>query len=132
MKDTEDKKKKAELPLDLEPFIKAVLARKAENVVALDVSALTSYADVLIVCSGRSSRQVGSIAESVKVDLKKVGKSPLNIDGAKEGLWVLMDYGHVVIHVFFHETRDHYDIEGLWSDAVSFDIDYLNVSDNDQ
>ncbi len=102
-------------PLDL--FIKAVLGKKVLNVVALDVAEMTSYADVFIFCSGRSNRQVIAIAEHIKTDLKKHKIKPLNIEGTKDGHWVLLDYGHVIIHVFYEPIREFYDLEGLWVDA---------------
>ena len=102
-------------PLDL--YIKAILGRKALNVVALDVAEMTSYADVFIFCSGRSNRQVSAIADHIKTDLKKQKIKPLSIEGTKDGHWVLLDYGHVIIHVFYEPVREFYDLEGLWSDA---------------
>ena len=102
-------------PLDL--YIKAILGRKALNVVALDVAEMTSYADVFIFCSGRSNRQVIAIADHIKTDLKKHKIKPLNVEGTKDGHWVLLDYGHVIIHVFYEPVREFYDLEGLWVDA---------------
>jgi len=102
-------------PLDL--YIKAILGKKALNVVALDVAEMTSYADVFIFCSGRSNRQVIAIAEHIKTDLKKHKIKPINIEGTKDGHWVLLDYGHVIIHVFYEPIREFYDLEGLWVDA---------------
>ena len=102
-------------PLDL--YIKAILGRKALNVVALDVAEMTSYADVFIFCSGRSNRQVIAIADHIKTDLKKHNIKPINVEGTKDGHWVLLDYGHVIIHVFYEPVRAFYDLEGLWVDA---------------
>jgi len=85
--------------------------------VVLDVRKLTSLADVFIICSGRSNRQVSAIAEHIQLDLKKQGITPLRVEGKKEGHWVVMDYGHVIIHVFFEPVREFYDLEGLWIDA---------------
>ena len=102
-------------PLDL--YIKAIQGKKALNVVALDVAEMTSYADVFIFCSGRSNRQVIAIAEHIKTDLKKHKIKPLNVEGTKDGHWVLLDYGHVIIHVFYEPVREFYDLEGLWVDA---------------
>jgi ribosome-associated protein len=102
-------------PLDL--YIKAILSKKAINVVALDVAEMTSYADVFIICSGRSNRQVNAIAESIKTELKKHKIIPLSVEGTKDGHWVLLDYGHVIIHVFYEPVREFYDLEGLWVDA---------------
>jgi len=107
--------KKVDPSLDL--YIKAILGRKATNVVVLDVADLTSYADVFIICSGRSNRQVSAIADFIKTDLKKHKIKPLSIEGTKDGHWVLLDYGYVIIHVFYEPVREFYDLEGLWSDA---------------
>ena len=102
-------------PLDL--YIKAALGKKAMDLVVLDVRKLSSIADVFIICSGRSNRQVLAIAEHIQVDLKKHGIKPLSVEGKKEGHWVLLDYGHVIIHVFYEPVRSFYDLEGLWIDA---------------
>ena len=106
-------------PMDgsLEVFIRAVLGRKALNVVALDVRDLTSIADAFIICSGRSNRQVSAIADHIERELRKEKIKPLSVEGTGEGQWVLMDYGNVIIHVFFESVREFYDLEGLWSDA---------------
>lgn len=98
-------------------YVEAVLEKKTESVVALDVSPLTSVADIFIIGSGRSTRQVKAIADSVRRTLRKKGKKALSIDGEKEGDWVLLDYGDVVIHLFYEPTRRFYDLEGLWMDA---------------
>lgn len=101
----------------LDVFFKAVLGKKAVNVVALDVHELTSIADVFIICSGRSNRQVSAIADHIVRELRKQKIKPLSVEGSAEGQWVLIDYGYVVIHVFFESVRQFYDLEGLWSDA---------------
>jgi len=101
----------------LNPFVTAVLGKKALDVVILNVGGLTSLADAFIICSGRSNRQVTAIAEYIRTTLKKEGLTPLSIEGLKEGHWVLMDYGNVVIHVFYDSVRRFYDLEGLWVDA---------------
>ena len=101
----------------LDLFVKALLGRKALDVVMMDVGGLTSLADAFIICSGRSNRQVTAIAEHIRTELKKEGITPLSIEGLKEGHWVLMDYGSIVIHVFYDPVRSFYDLEGLWADA---------------
>lgn len=107
--------KKTDPPLDL--YVKAVLGKKALNVVVLDVAELTSFADIFIICSGRSNRQVGALADFIKTDLKKHNIKPLSVEGSKDGHWILLDYGHVIIHVFYESMREFYDLEGLWVDA---------------
>ena len=101
----------------LDLYVKAALGRKALGLVVLDVRELTSVADAFIICSGRSNRQVTAIAEFIQIELKKAGIKPLSVEGKKEGLWVLLDYGHVIIHVFYESVRNFYDLEGLWVDA---------------
>ena len=107
--------KDAVLSLDL--YIKAASEKKAQNLVVLDVADLTSIADVFIICSGRSNRQVNAIADAIVVNLKKHKIKPLSVEGTKEGHWVLLDYGHVIIHVFYEPVREFFDLEGLWVDA---------------
>jgi len=109
------------MKLDYDPsldlYVKAALGRKALGLVVLDVRELTSVADAFIICSGRSNRQVTAIAEFIITELKKAGIKPLSVEGKKEGHWVLLDYGHVIIHVFYESVRNFYDLEGLWVDA---------------
>ncbi len=114
----------------IKPFVKAVLSRKAHQVVILDVHKLTSVADVFIICSGRSNRQVTAIADFVQRDLKKKGKKPINVEGKKEGHWVLMDYGDVIIHIFYESLRNFYDLEGLWIDARRLSTEQLPETEN--
>ena len=87
------------------------------DLVVLDVRELTSVSDIFIICGGRSNRQVSAIAEHIQVNLKKHAIKPLSVEGKKEGHWVLLDYGHVIIHVFYEPVRTFYDLEGLWIDA---------------
>ncbi len=101
----------------LDTYVRAVLGKKAERVVILGVNELTSLADAFIICSGKSNRQVMAIAEHVKTALKKQDRQALRIEGLKDGHWVLMDYGDVIIHIFYEPVRSFYDLEGLWADA---------------
>ena len=101
----------------LDVYIEAVLNNKLIDIVALDVRELTSIADYFIICSGQSNRQVRAVVESIQIDLKKNGIKPLGVEGQNEGQWVVMDYGHVVIHIFYEAVRTLYDLEGRWADA---------------
>ena len=107
----------SKLDPSLDLFVQAAMGKKAQKVVVLDVHDLTSIADVFIICSGRSNRQVTAIAEHIQADLKTHSIRPLSVEGTQDGHWVLMDYGHVIIHVFYEPVRGFYDLEGLWSDA---------------
>ena len=106
----------------LDLYIEAASEKKALNLIVLDVGGLTSIADVFIICSGRSNRQVNVIADSIVAKLKKHKIKPLSVEGTGEGHWVLLDYGHVVIHVFYEPVREFFDLEGLWVDAKRITI----------
>ncbi len=101
----------------LDLYIKAASGKKALNMIVLDMRDLTSIADVFIICSGRSNRQVKAIADSIVAKLKKHKIKPLSVEGTGEAHWILLDYGHVVIHVFYEPVREFFDLEGLWVDA---------------
>ena len=107
----------------LADFVRAALGRKARDLLILDVRALTSFADVFLICSGKSNRQVTAIAEHIRRDLRDRGISPLSVEGLNEGLWVLMDYGHILVHVFLEPVREFYDLEGFWSNAEQIPVD---------
>lgn len=119
--------------VELDIYVKSALGKKAKNIVLLDVRHLTSLADAFLICHGTSNRQVSAIAEHIKQELKEQGIKALRVDGLKEGHWVIMDYGHILIHVFYESTRSFYDLEGLWSDAKRIQtqslkkvVDYLD------
>jgi ribosome-associated protein len=109
----------------LDLYVNAALGKKAINLVVLDVQNLTSIADIFIICSGKSNRQVNAIAEHIQTDLKKHRIKPLCVEGMQDGHWVLMDYGHIIIHVFYEPVREFYDLEGLWLDARRIEIPAL-------
>ena len=87
---------------------------KAEETVELDLRGKTSLADAMIVTSGRSSRQVGSIAERVLFALKEGGVRQLRVEGMPHNDWVLIDAGDVILHVFRPEVRGFYNLEKIW------------------
>lgn len=91
--------------------------RKAQDVLTLDLQGVTLIADYFVICSGRSTVQVKAIAENVIEYLKKKDIKPLHQEGVRDGYWVLLDYGSVVVHVFREEERGFYSLERLWGDA---------------
>jgi len=100
----------------------AALDKKAKNLIILKVKELSSFTDYFIICSGTSDRQVKGIAASIEETLKKSGILPLGIEGENSGNWILMDYGDVIIHIFYEPTREFYDIERLWSDVPNMAV----------
>lgn len=107
----------AELEKLLTPFLEAASARKAEDIVALDLRKLIVYADVFLIMSVNSTRQAKAVADHMRRKLKDAKIRALGIDGVEEGQWVLMDYGDVIVHIFHEPVRAFYDLEGLWRDA---------------
>jgi len=97
--------------------VAAALDKKAVEPVLIDVCGLSSYADFIVVVSGRSDRQVDAIADGVCETLSARGRRPIGREGARNGRWVLIDFGDVVVHVFYHPLREVFDIESLWIDA---------------
>ncbi len=95
----------------------AALDKKAVDLVVLDVGALTSIADYLIICTGRSDRQVQAIAQAIDEQLRGSGHRPTAIEGMTRGQWVLIDYNDVIVHVFQKPVREFYDLERLWEHA---------------
>ncbi len=95
---------------------------KAQDLVLLDVRGISSFADFFFICSGRSSRQVQGIADQLEEALREKGIHPLGVEGRREGHWILMDYGDVIVHIFYEPTRHAYDLESLWSEAKSVDL----------
>jgi ribosome-associated protein len=101
---------------------KAAVDLKAENLVALDVRELTSFADVFILATGGSDRHVRAIADAVEEVVEELGERPLGIEGYDQGRWLLLDLGDVIVHIFQSEVREHYDLERLWSEAPRLDL----------
>ncbi len=93
------------------------LEKKAYDLVVLDVHALTSIADYFILCSGRSDRQVQSIAQGLEENAADEGVKPYAVEGTQRGHWVLMDFSDVIVHVFYEPVREFYDLDALWGHA---------------
>ncbi|MCU7940742.1 MAG: ribosome silencing factor [gamma proteobacterium symbiont of Bathyaustriella thionipta] len=94
--------------------VNAVEDVKAFDVNVVDVMGRSSVTDVLVFASGRSDRQVKSIANNVVIEAKKAGVAPLGVEGLNTGEWVLVDLGDVVVHVMLPQVRDYYGIERMW------------------
>jgi ribosome-associated protein len=95
----------------------AAIDKKAVGLEILDVAGKVDYADFLVIMTGRSDRHVQALAQGIEEALRKKAIRPFAVEGLPHGAWVLMDFGDVVVHVFQDESRQVYDIEGLWLDA---------------
>lgn len=101
----------------MELALQTIVAHKGLEPVLLEVKELCSFADYFIICSGGSRRHVLALAQHLEEALAQTGIKPLGVEGVPEGLWVLLDYNTMVIHIFFQSLRDFYNLEGLWSEA---------------
>ena len=93
------------------------LEKKAYDLVLMEVREITSLADYFIICTGRSDRQVQSIAQGIEENVAQSGIRPLSVEGIGRGHWVLMDFADVIVHIFYQPVREFYDLEALWSHA---------------
>lgn len=107
----------------LTTIVEAALERNGSEPVVMDVHALTSYTDCVVVVTGNSNRQIRSIADNVSRALKDFGDRPLGIEGGSDSNWMLIDANDVIVHVFEPDSRQLFDIEGLWTDAPRVAID---------
>jgi len=95
----------------------AALDKKALDVLILDVRRLVSYTDYFILASGRNERQVAAIADAILQEMVQLGYRPTGREGLSQGLWGVLDYGDLVVHIFREDERERYSLERLWSDA---------------
>jgi len=97
--------------------IKIIKERKAIDPILIEVGKLTSITDYFLIAGGNSSRQVQAISRHLGRKMRDKGIKPYSTEGEKEGHWILMDYGDLVIHIFYQPVREFYDLEGLWFEA---------------
>lgn len=96
--------------------VDALEDRKGVDIKVLDVHRKSSFTDILIICSGNSTRQVKALADSVVEKVKHAGVQPLGVEGEDSANWILVDLGDVVVHIMLNETRDYYNLEKLWGE----------------
>jgi ribosome-associated protein len=92
---------------------------KAEEVAVIDLAGKSNIADFMVVASGRSSRQVGAMAEHLRAKLKTAGVKGISVEGAARADWVLIDGGDIIVHLFRPEVRAFYAIEKMWGEELS-------------
>jgi ribosome-associated protein len=90
---------------------------KAEDLVVLDVQGIASFTDYFVIMNGRSTRHVQGLAEAIEGELRTKRIKASHAEGLQEGMWVLLDFDDVVVHIFYYDQRDFYNLEGLWHDA---------------
>lgn len=103
----------------LERILSSLNDDKAEEVIQIDLAGKSTIADYMVVCSGRSSRQVTAMAEKLVDRLKQDFGRLSKVEGKDQGDWVLIDSGDVIVHVFRPEVREFYQLEKMWLDPAA-------------
>ena len=106
-------------------IVRALDSKRAEDIQVLEIKDLT------IIANGTSSTQTKSLADEVEYKLKEQGIVPERTEGYQGANWIILDYADIVVHVFYKETRNFYNLERLWKDAVSHDVsEYIGKQDD--
>ena len=105
----------------LRTIILAAEDKKAYDITVLNITKLTSIGDYFVILSGNSQRQVMGITDEIDDKMSKAGYKLRNKEGYKNGRWILLDFGDIVVHVFHKEDREFYNLERLWVDAEEID-----------
>ena len=121
-------KEQAETDQLITQIIRGIEDVKGQDIEILDLRDIeNTVCDYFIICNGTSNTQVNAIVSSVQKSVSKALKEkPWHVEGSDNAEWILMDYVHVVVHVFQKHIREFYDIEGLWGDAKSVKIETTN------
>ena len=109
----------------VEKIVKLLDDKKARDICALDIGALTSVADFFIIATGGSTTQVKALCDHVEEELKKDGMLPTHKEGYNGAAWILLEYSGVVIHIFQAEMREFYNLENLWNDAKRVEVERI-------
>jgi nicotinate-nucleotide adenylyltransferase len=110
--------KQENLPPEIQLCVEAAADKKAEDILVIDLQGISSFTDYFVIVHGNSNRQNRAIYESVELELKKTDTRPLSVEGKQHAEWILMDYGHFIVHVFSPTARAYYGLEKLWGDGI--------------
>ena len=111
-------------------ILKGIEEVKGQDIEILDLRGIeNTVSDYFIICNGTSNTQVSAILNSIqKVVSKSINEKPWHVEGSNNAEWILLDYVHVVVHIFQKHIREFYDIEGLWGDAISVKIESTTLN----
>ncbi|MFZ2537818.1 MAG: ribosome silencing factor [Oscillospiraceae bacterium] len=101
---------------------KTLDANKADRIDVIEIADLTILSDYFVIASANNTTHVKSLADEVEVELKKLGKYTERVEGYQNANWIILDYIDVVVHIFYEETRNFYNLEKLWADGKKLDI----------
>lgn len=102
--------------------VKILDSKKAEDIRVIGIKDLTIIADYFIIANGTSTTHTKSLADELEFRLKEMGVEPRQVQGNNGSNWIILDYSDVVVHIFYKETREFYNLERLWQDGHEVDI----------
>jgi ribosome-associated protein len=103
--------------------VRAAESKQATDIKVLDLTAITSFADYFVICTGSNQRQVQAISDEVGLRLKRdAGELPISLEGYNQAEWILADYGDLLVHIFSPKSREYYGLERLWRNAATVEI----------
>ena len=109
----------------LKVAVNALSSKKAVDIKVLKIEKLTIVGDYFVICNGTSVTQIKALADEVEFQLEQAGTRVLHREGYGSGSWVLLDYGTLIVHIFHPNSREFYNLEKLWADAVEIDAGTL-------
>lgn len=109
----------------LKTIVKAADSKRADDIKIIKIADLTIISDYFVIANGNSSTQTKAIADEIEFKMKEAGVSPLRTEGYQGANWIILDYGDIVVHVFYKETREFYNLERLWNDGEEIDAEAL-------
>lgn len=109
--------------------VKALDNKKAQDIQVIKIDDLSPIADYFVIATGSSTTQVKALADEVDYQMSQAKIEPKRVEGYQSATWILLDYGDVVVHVFFSQARDFYSLERLWSDGQNLDVAALLAED---
>ncbi|MBQ6188693.1 MAG: ribosome silencing factor [Bacteroidaceae bacterium] len=112
----------------VEKIVKGMQEKKAHDITIVDLSPIEdTICQAFVICTGNSPSHLQALVDSVEEVARKEAQSkPIAVDGLRQSMWVAMDYGDVIVHMFLPETRQFYDLEHLWADAMITEIEDLD------
>lgn len=115
----------------LELIVKTLDSKRGENIQAIKISDLTILADYFVIVNGTSNTHTRTLADEVEFQLSQQGIEPNRREADTGNTWIILDYGDIIVHAFYKDTRDFYKLEGLWADGEQIDISGLIVREGD-
>ena len=102
---------------------KTLSAKKAQDIVIIDIQEKASFADYFVICSGTSERQIHTLVEEVEEAFAKEGLLVKSVEGKQSSGWILMDFGDIIVNLFTKEMREKYSIEKIWGDCEFIEVE---------